>query len=57
MFYEVKQGPYDPQRAKEFAPWAPLEGTPEALAYLQPAQMGGPSPANVTSSKKWIDKS
>ena len=35
VFYEVKQGPYDPQRAKEFAPWAPLEGTPEATAYLQ----------------------
>jgi len=35
VFYEVKQGPYDSQRAKEFAPWAPLEGTPEALAYLQ----------------------
>ena len=35
VFYEVKQGPYDSQRAKEFAPWAPLEGTPEALAHLQ----------------------
>ena len=35
VFYEVKQGPYDPQRAKEFSPWAPLEGTPEATAYLQ----------------------
>ena len=35
VFYEVKQGPYDPQRTKEFAPWAPLEGTPEAPAYLQ----------------------
>ena len=35
VFYEVKQGPYDPQLVKEFAPWAPLEGTPEATAYLQ----------------------
>ena len=35
VFYEVKQGPYDPQRTKEFAPWAPLEGTSEAPAYLQ----------------------
>ena len=35
VFYEVKQGPYDPQFAKEFAPWAPLEGTPETTACLQ----------------------
>jgi cupin fold WbuC family metalloprotein len=32
--YEVKEGPYDPARAKEPAPWAPPEGDPRAPAYL-----------------------
>ena len=34
VFYEVKQDPCDPQRSKESAPWAPLEKTPDAPAYL-----------------------
>lgn len=34
LFLEVKQGPYDPATAVEFAPWAPAEGAPEALALL-----------------------
>jgi cupin fold WbuC family metalloprotein len=34
VFLEVKQGPYDPATAVEFAPWAPLEGVPEAPAAL-----------------------
>lgn len=33
--YEVKPGPYAPLSDKEFAPWAPAEGMPEAAAYLQ----------------------
>ena len=33
-FLEVKQGPYDAASDKEFAPWAPAEGAPEAAAYL-----------------------
>ena len=57
VFYEVKQGPYDPQRAKEFAPWH-VGRNPRGNSLLTtPAPMGGPGPANVTSSKKWIDKS
>lgn len=32
--FEVKPGPYDPITDKEFAPWAPEEGSPEAPAYL-----------------------
>lgn len=32
--FEVKPGPYDLASDKEFAPWAPLEGAPEAPAYL-----------------------
>jgi cupin fold WbuC family metalloprotein len=35
LFFETKQGPYDPATASEFAPWAPAENTPEAPAYLQ----------------------
>lgn len=33
--FEVKPGPYDAATDKEFAPWAPLEGSPEAPAYLE----------------------
>jgi cupin fold WbuC family metalloprotein len=33
-FLEVKQGPYDPATASEFAPWAPAEGGPAVAAYL-----------------------
>ncbi|MCP6768946.1 WbuC family cupin fold metalloprotein, partial [Klebsiella pneumoniae] len=31
-FYEVKEGPYDPATAVEFAPWAPAEGDAQARA-------------------------
>lgn len=34
VFFEVKQGPYNPATTAEFAPWAPEEGTPEANAYV-----------------------
>jgi cupin fold WbuC family metalloprotein len=32
--YEVKPGPYSPANDKDFAPWAPREGAPEAEPYL-----------------------
>jgi cupin fold WbuC family metalloprotein len=32
--YEVKPGPYVQSTDKDFAPWAPREGTPEAAEYL-----------------------
>jgi cupin fold WbuC family metalloprotein len=35
IFFETKQGPYDPATASEFAPWAPAENTPEAAQYLE----------------------
>ena len=31
---EVKEGPFDPQKAKEFAPWAPSEGSANAQDYF-----------------------
>jgi len=34
VFFETKQGPYDPATASEFASWAPAENTPEAAQYL-----------------------
>lgn len=34
IIFEVKQGPYNPETDKEFAPWAPPEDSPEAQAYL-----------------------
>jgi hypothetical protein len=33
-FFEVKEGPYDPATAVEFAPWAPAEGGANARPYL-----------------------
>lgn len=33
LLYEVKNGPYEPATAKDFAPWAPDEDTPEAEGY------------------------
>lgn len=32
---EIKSGPFNPDQAKEFAPWAPLEGSPQAAPYLK----------------------
>jgi cupin fold WbuC family metalloprotein len=35
VFFEVKEGPYDPATAVEFAPWAPPEGHASAPAFLE----------------------
>jgi len=35
VYYEVKPGPWDPASDKEFAPWAPAEGSAEASRYLE----------------------
>jgi cupin fold WbuC family metalloprotein len=47
-FLEVKEGPYDPATAVEFAAWAPAEGhasVPKFLEWLRSAQPGDTSPA------------
>ena len=46
-FLEIKQGPYDPATAAEFAAWAPAEGDPHVpafLAWLREAQPGESAP-------------
>jgi cupin fold WbuC family metalloprotein len=35
VVFESKSGPFSPDTDKEFAPWAPAEGSPEAAAYLE----------------------
>lgn len=35
VVFEVKPGPYVRLTDKDFAPWAPAEGVPEAVSYLQ----------------------
>lgn len=43
VFLEVKEGPYDPAVAAEFADWAPAEGDPRATAcreWMRIAQPG-----------------
>jgi cupin fold WbuC family metalloprotein len=47
-FLEIKQGPYDPATATEFAAWAPAEGAaqvPAFLSWLRAAQPGDAPPA------------
>lgn len=42
-FLEIKEGPYDPATAAEFAPWAPAEGhdsVPAFQQWLRAAQPG-----------------
>jgi cupin fold WbuC family metalloprotein len=42
-FLEIKEGPYDPSAAAEFAPWAPPEGhesVPSILQWLRVAKPG-----------------
>ena len=34
VLLETKGGPFDPAAAKELAPWAPEEGSDEAMCYL-----------------------
>ncbi len=36
--YEVKPGPYIAATDKQFAPWAPREGAPDAAAYMSRLQ-------------------
>jgi cupin fold WbuC family metalloprotein len=35
IFFETKPGPYTPLTDKDFAPWAPAEGSEEAGAYFK----------------------
>jgi len=47
-FLEIKEGPYDPATATEFAAWAPAEGdaaVPQFLAWLRGARPGDSPPA------------
>ncbi len=41
-FFEVKEGPYDPATASEFAPWSPAEGDPAAASFLSWARSAQP---------------
>lgn len=34
VLFEVKAGPFDPNRPKDLAPWAPEEGSPASVGYL-----------------------
>jgi cupin fold WbuC family metalloprotein len=48
VVYEVKPGPYAPTDDKNFAPWAPAEGSPDAVPYLASllARLGFALPAS-----------
>ncbi len=34
VLFEVKPGPFDPKTDKEFAPWAPAEGSAEDEMFM-----------------------
>ncbi len=42
VFLEVKQGPYDPATAVEFAAWAPPEGGADAAKLLETLRIASP---------------
>ena len=44
-FLEVKEGPYDPATASEFARWAPAEGDASAARFLEWARVAAPGDA------------
>lgn len=35
VFFEAKPGPYEPLSDKDWAPWAPAEGSPQAGEYMR----------------------
>jgi len=41
-FLEIKEGPYHPETASEFASWAPAEGDPAAAQFLEWARNAAP---------------
>jgi len=45
LFFEVKEGPYDPATTSEFAPWAPAEGHPAVAAFLEWTRAASPGSA------------
>ena len=43
LFFEIKRGPYNPNKAKDFATWAPMEneeGSQEYALWMQTASIG-----------------
>ena len=43
LFFEIKRGPYDPNKAKDFASWAPMEneaGSQKYALWMQKAAVG-----------------
>ena len=55
VFLEIKEGPYDPATAAEFAPWAPPEGEPAApvfLRWLRDAQPGDQVPPALATGPR-----
>jgi cupin fold WbuC family metalloprotein len=47
-FLEVKEGPYDPATASEFAAWAPAEGEPGVARFLEWARRASPGEQAVS---------
>ncbi len=53
-FLEIKEGPYDPATAAEFAPWSPAEGSAGVAAFmhwLHEARPGDRAPAEPRGAR------
>ncbi|MEP7243558.1 MAG: WbuC family cupin fold metalloprotein [Gammaproteobacteria bacterium] len=57
VFLEIKEGPYDPATAAEFAPWAPAEGDASVAAYSEWLRAGKPGESGVPNRPAFTDKS
>jgi cupin fold WbuC family metalloprotein len=51
-FLEIKQGPYDPATAAEFAPWSPAEGDAAAAEFLERLRTARPGERVVADTTK-----
>ena len=49
--FEVKPGPYSAANDKDFAPWAPREGSPEASTYLDSLLLNMRKPDNLRTDR------
>jgi cupin fold WbuC family metalloprotein len=47
VLLEVKAGPFDPNAAKSRAPWAPIEGSPRSVRYLESIRQAVLTPVNA----------
>jgi cupin fold WbuC family metalloprotein len=56
LFLEIKEGPYDPTTAAEFAAWAPPEGHESVPAFLQRLRQAEPGSSVIEQGPSSAEK-